>query len=197
MDGHDGIVLTGGTGRRLGGISKAELSLAGRSLLAMSLKALSGARRVVVVGGEVALPEGPLPEVLWTREEPPGGGPAAAIAAALPLIDQPVVVVLAVDYPFAAGAVPRLLAALSNERGSAAGAVLVDAEGRPQTLLAAYSRHGLAAAVERHGPELGDRSVRELLEGLRLVQVPAEDNETLDIDTPEDLARAEEILGAS
>ena len=106
----DAVVLAGGAGRRLGGVSKGEVELAGQRLVDHVLAATGAARRVVVVG-EVPVPEG----VLLTREEPPGGGPAAGVVAGLarlaarpgPAADW--VLLLACDLPGAGEAVPELL----------------------------------------------------------------------------------------
>ena len=49
---HDAIVLAGGEGRRLGGVTKANVEVAGRRLLVHALDAAAGARRIVVAGPE-------------------------------------------------------------------------------------------------------------------------------------------------
>ncbi|MFD1214070.1 molybdenum cofactor guanylyltransferase, partial [Arthrobacter sp. GCM10027362] len=47
---HDAVVLAGGRSSRLGGVPKALLEFEGRTLLRRTLDALSGARRIAVVG---------------------------------------------------------------------------------------------------------------------------------------------------
>ncbi|MBB2922821.1 NTP transferase domain-containing protein [Cellulomonas cellasea] len=82
---YDALVLAGGRARRLGGVSKPDVVVSGRRLLAHVLDAAEagpggGARRIVVVApGSVAVPGG----VLRTLEDPPDGGPVAGIAAGL------------------------------------------------------------------------------------------------------------------
>ncbi|MGW6129156.1 molybdenum cofactor guanylyltransferase [Cellulomonas sp. NPDC055163] len=82
---YDALVLAGGRARRLGGVSKPDVLVAGRRLLAHVLDAAAagpggGARRTVVVApGSVAVPG----DVLRTLEDPPDGGPVAGIAAGL------------------------------------------------------------------------------------------------------------------
>ncbi|UEJ82960.1 NTP transferase domain-containing protein [Brachybacterium halotolerans subsp. kimchii] len=77
------IVLGGGEGRRLGGVSKPDLLLGGRRLLDRVLDAGSEcAPRVVVAPETVEVPSG----VLRTLEDPPAGGPVAGIAAGLALL---------------------------------------------------------------------------------------------------------------
>src|SRR4051794_27690959 len=73
----DAIVGAGGRGTRLGGVDKASLDVAGRSLLERVLDAVAAARTVVVVGDE--RPTGR--PVRWTREQPAYGGPVAAAYA--------------------------------------------------------------------------------------------------------------------
>src|SRR4051794_8978521 len=91
------VILTGGTATRLGGLDKASLELADRSLLDHALAAVAGADEVVVVGPRAPAPAG----VRFTREEPPGGGPLAGIAAGVSALTpgHRRVVVLAVDMP--------------------------------------------------------------------------------------------------
>lgn len=186
----DAVVLAGGTARRLGGVSKPDVELAGRRLLDHALDAASGARRVVVVAPpSVAVPPG----VLRTLEDPPHGGPVAGIAAGLGALEDDdgvssptpsLVLVLACDVPGAAGAVPDLVRVAAASPG---GACLVDAAGHRQGLVGVYRRQGLRARLA----ELGggrDVSVRALLAGLPLTEVRARETETADVDTWADLA---------
>src|SRR5688572_27736790 len=70
----DAVVLAGGRAERLEGADKAALDVAGATLLDRALRAVAGARTVVVVGDErpTDVP------VVWTRERPAYGGPVAA-----------------------------------------------------------------------------------------------------------------------
>lgn len=171
----DAIVLTGGGATRLGGIDKSSLRVDGRTLLDVTLDAVDGARRIVVVG-----PGG-------VSEQPPGGGPAAAIGAGVvALAADPeaadVVVVLACDMPGIAAAVPVLLVA---------GPGSLAREGdRVQYLAAVHDVPALRGAVDEHAHHLHGLSVRALLDGLdlHLVDVPA--GSTADVDTWADADRA-------
>jgi molybdopterin-guanine dinucleotide biosynthesis protein A len=192
--GFDGVVLSGGQGRRFGA-DKTAVQLGGTSLLDRAVGALADARRVVVVG-----PRDPSavvgPEVVRVREDPPGGGPGAALAAGLAEVGAPVVVVLAADLPFVdRDAVASLVAALEQAASVGAvpvdGVVPVDADGRPQPLLAAYRTDALRRAVAAQD-DLAGLSLRRLLAGLSLVH-PRElagSGTLADVDTPEDLTRA-------
>jgi molybdopterin-guanine dinucleotide biosynthesis protein A len=178
---YDAIVLAGGTARRLGGVAKPQLAVGGITLLDRAVAAVSGARRVVVVGPQqpVASP------VAWCREIPPGGGPVAAIAAGLLRVSAPTVVVLAADLPWIAPAVPALLAAVP----AAGAAVLVDPAGRVNHLAAAWRRPALAAALGALGEPAG-AAVRSLVAIADHVLVPDPDGWGRDCDTWDDLADA-------
>lgn len=179
------MVLTGGTGRRLGGVDKGALELAGSTLLERALAATTGADEVVVVG-EPAPTSRP---VTWAREDPPGGGPAAGLLAGVDAFGRPpeVVWVLAVDMPrVTAGTFERLLAAVLSDE-AVDGAVLLAADGHRQTLAAAYRHAALATARPARREDEQDLAVRRLVAGLRLAEVPAVGAESRDVDTWEDL----------
>ncbi|NUP21229.1 MAG: NTP transferase domain-containing protein, partial [Streptomyces sp.] len=147
---YDAVVLAGGGARRLGGVDKPALRVGGRALLDRVLAACADAHTTVVV----ADPRPTARPVIWARENPPGGGPLAALDAGLRHTTAEHVVVLSADLPFLdAGTVRRLLTALRTS--DADGALLTDADGRDQPLVAAYRasavRRELAALT--HGQE--------------------------------------------
>ncbi len=47
---YDAIIVAGGQGSRMGGVSKADLDIGGRRLLDIVLSAVTGAATTVVVG---------------------------------------------------------------------------------------------------------------------------------------------------
>jgi molybdopterin-guanine dinucleotide biosynthesis protein A len=171
------VVLTGGTGVRLGGRDKATLELAGRSLLDHALTAVAAADEVVVVGPQV-----PAVDARFVREDPQGGGPLAGVAAGVAALaaGHDRVVVLAVDMPgVTAATVARLLAASAN--GDAAW--LVDGSGRRQ----------LAGAVR---PSLVPRAADARGSAMRLLMTAGDtrdvavlEGEAADVDTWDDLVR--------
>jgi molybdopterin-guanine dinucleotide biosynthesis protein A len=185
----DAVVLAGGISRRMSANStdKTGLDVGGASLLDRAADAVAAAARIVVVGQPRPVGR----SVVWTLEEPPGSGPAAALMAGLAGVEAEVVVVLAADLPFAATAVPRLVAALATQTADAT--MLVDESGRRQPLLAAYATAALRARAA-DGP-WADRSVRDLVAPLRVVEVTALPDEALDCDTPDDLALARTRAG--
>ena len=76
------IVLAGGEGRRLGGASKADVSIGGRRLLdrvVAGVRPFVSGRIAAVAPDSVDVPPG----VLRTLEDPPAGGPLAGIDAGL------------------------------------------------------------------------------------------------------------------
>ncbi|HEY8588234.1 MAG TPA: NTP transferase domain-containing protein [Naasia sp.] len=200
------VILAGGRGSRLGGADKAALRLGGVPLVDRLLSALADAAAVVVVGDHPPTSAAALVRVSVVRENPPFGGPVAATAAGLDELSRleesarvpghpDAVALLAVDMPHAAAALPLLLDAWpsSAEAGQEAdGVIAVDGAGRRQSLLALYRTDRLREAVagivrERGGVE--GSSMRLLLAGLDLREVPVPDLAAADVDTPEDAAR--------
>lgn len=190
---YDAVVLAGGAARRLGGADKPGVRVGGRSLLDRVLAACAGARTTVVVA-EARPTARP---VRWAREEPPGAGPLAALDAGLRHTTADHVVVLSADLPFLRPAtVRRLLSAL--HAGEADGALLTDADGRDQPLVAAYRapalRRELTALTEdraAHGAQgaLTGLPLRRLTAALDLVRVP-DHVASFDCDTWDDIATA-------
>src|SRR5699024_3165287 len=72
----------------------------------------------VIVAGQPPVPPG----VHQVQEDPAGGGPVAGIVAGLARVCAPWTLVLAVDQPDAARAVPGLLAAAVSEKRADGGA---------------------------------------------------------------------------
>jgi len=178
------VVLTGGTGARMGGADKAALAVGGVSLLERALAATVAAVEVVVVGAAVPTTR----PVRWTREEPPGGGPAAGLLAGLRAFADlpPLVAVLAVDMPrVTATTIARLTRAVARERVD--GALLVDRDGRRQLLCGVYRSTALLTAAPPRREDEHGLPVHRLLSGLVLGEVPALEQEAADVDTWEDL----------
>ena len=178
----EAIVLAGGRSSRMHA-DKLALEIREISLLDHALAAVADAQSVIVVGPRRRVSTH-AENLHWTTEQPPGSGPASAIAQALPMVRAPIVVVLAADVPFAATAIPRLLAALQTHDA----AMLIDESGRRQRLVAVYATQRLRERAA--GQTWADKSVRSLVDGLDVVEVASLDAEALDCDTPDDLARA-------
>lgn len=165
------IILTGGQGRRLGGVDKAALSYRDTTLLDHVLSVVDDASEIVVVG-----PEKDIPGVVWAREDPPGGGPLAGLAAGLREVTAERVAVLAVDQPGLTGdTIARLRAAGGN-------AVLCD--DRTQWLIGMWNADDLRRVLPEDPRDL---PLRKTLQQLNPVEVSALPGETRDVDTPADL----------
>ncbi|MCX4982019.1 NTP transferase domain-containing protein [Streptomyces sp. NBC_00572] len=186
---HDAVVLAGGAARRLGGADKPGVRVGGRALLDRVLTACRGADRTVVVGD----PRPTVRPVRWTREDPPGGGPLAALDAGVRETRADVLLVLSADLPFLdEDTVRRLLGALAEDPEAEA-ALLTDAGGRDQPLVAAYRAAPLRRELARIAGERGtlDGGPLRLLTGaLRLTRVAAGPLASFDCDTWEDIATA-------
>lgn len=186
---YDAIVLAGGAAKRLGGADKPAVRVGGRALLDRVLAGCRGAGRTVVVGGRRTT----VRPVAWAREEPPGGGPLAALDAGAREVEAGTALVLSADLPFLdEGTGRRLLDALSAAPDAEA-ALLVDADGRDQPLVAAYRtdalRRELALIADAHGT-LAGLPLRLLTRELHIVRVTAEPLASFDCDTWEDIAAA-------
>lgn len=184
------IIVAGGAGKRLSGVSKPGLVIAGRTLIDRTIDACAGASRIVVVGGEHLKRD----DALWTCEEPPGSGPAAGLAAGLAALDaagdaSALVLVLGADTPRAHEGVAALFARLREDAPAAEdggdGAWLVDGSGVAQPLVAVYRRAAIAA---RCGAEATPgASLRRVTGGLDMAAVDDVYEASRDVDTWEDV----------
>jgi molybdopterin-guanine dinucleotide biosynthesis protein A len=180
----DAVILAGGRGSRLGGVSKASLMRGQDTLLRIAVAAASGARQIAVVG-DVEPDSG----YRVTRESPPFAGPVAAISAGLDALSDgpsPLVLVLACDMPDVAQAVQALLAHPPSADGmtGADGVIGTDASGHDQYLVAVYSRRALDQRVSEM--RVVDASMRELTRGLSLERIAVPPGSTDDVDTWQD-----------
>ncbi|RLP07615.1 molybdenum cofactor guanylyltransferase [Propionibacterium australiense] len=192
------VVIAGGSGERLGGMSKADIALGGRRLLDLVLDGLDAVvdgALVVVAPGSVQVPEG----CRRTLEDPPGGGPLAGVAAGLAALPEAIgqdelVFVCGVDTPAVGALAPPLVRALSRHPGSD-GAVPVGGAPEPyrQYLQGLYRRGPLARLLA--AAPTRDRGVTRTLRVLDLVEVPVPADVCRDLDSPADLAWWADRLG--
>ncbi|WP_344731684.1 molybdenum cofactor guanylyltransferase, partial [Spinactinospora alkalitolerans] len=187
LEAFDAVILAGGAGRRLGGADKPALEVAGATLLERVAAAASGADSTVVVG-----PRRPSPAARYVSEDPPRSGPVPALRAGLAEVDAPWFALLAGDLPFLE---PAHVTLLRSSAMGHCGALLVDAEGRPQWLIGVWHTATVRAALT----DYAGHSVRGLLGPLdpnRIVPGEAGDMTAFDCDTPEALAEARAALEA-
>lgn len=187
------IVVGGGGGERLGGVSKPDLTLGGVRLIDRVCDALleaCGAGCVAVVPPAVRVPD----SVLRTLEDPPGGGPLAGIDAGLAALGAPAdawVVVVSVDCPGIADVLAALLDEPLGDRCE--GRILRGGVPEPfdQYLMGVYRvgalRRVIDEAVARRGSVRG-MGVRRVLRALALERVDVSADVCRDVDTPEDVA---------
>jgi len=192
----DAVILAGGKGSRLGGLSKPiALGREGETLLDMVIRAASEAERIVVVG-DVPARDG----ILLARESPPFSGPASALACGLGILSAnpaPFTLVLAADQPDVGPAVAALVQALMTTDGRQEdGAIAIDATNRDQYLIGIYSTAALRkrllalnAASPSRAPTTADLSMRSLISGLVLARVTVPLGSADDVDTWDDAAR--------
>jgi molybdopterin-guanine dinucleotide biosynthesis protein A len=178
-----GVVLAGGLGRRMGA-PKATASLRGRPLVAYPLDALGQVcdRVVVVAKRETELPAG---IERWDEPDDPRH-PIAGITHALERAGEPILV-CAADMPFVS---PDVLSLLADELRPGLKAAAAFCEGRLEPLLAAYAREALEVLAEAPA----DEPLRRTVESLMPVLVDVSPEVVFNVNTPEDLARAEERL---
>lgn len=186
-----GVVLAGGLARRLGGEDKALLDLGEGPLLSRTLATLRPRVTGVAVIGDPERHAGFGAPV--HRDLRPGNGPLGGLDTALALANAPYVLLLSCDLPFVDGALLDALLAAPPE----ADAVVPVLRGREEPLCARYAvglRDAVTAALDA-----GQRKMIELYVGLPAARLdvealglaPAE--ALLNINSPDDLARAREI----
>ena len=187
------MVVGGGGGERLGGVSKPDLTLGGVRLIDRVCGVLveaCGAGCVAVVPPTVRVPEG----VVRTLEDPPSGGPLAGIDAglrALGVDDDVLVVVVSVDAPGVAGLVPALLGSPLGSDSEGRIAVGGDPQPFDQYLMGVYRAGALRRILDEAVAALGSVrgvGVRRVLRDLELERVNVGADVCRDIDTPEDVA---------
>src|SRR4051794_3867329 len=182
-----GAVLAGGRGRRLGG-SKPAVQLAGRPLAFYAAAALAGVCDRVAL---VSKPHSELPDLpgveRWNEPEEPHH-PLTGIVHALERAGGPVLV-CAADMPFVTTDALRTL--LQGAGGAEAPAVVAVADGVLQPVLGLYA----PAALDTLREAEADAPLTEAVEALDPARVALPPALVCSIDTPEELAEAEERLG--
>jgi molybdopterin-guanine dinucleotide biosynthesis protein A len=193
-----GVLLAGGRGTRLGAASpKALVTCGGQTLLARAMTTLERLCDpvVVVAPGEMELPVSRTDRV----DDPPGArGPLAAMLAGLASRPFGEALVLAVDLPLVTVAA---LTALRAFRGDAL-AVMAAPGALPQPLAAWYAP-GARALLEA-ALASGERSLIAACRTLNprlviddeLTAIPEGGGFQWNVNTAEDLARAERLLAA-
>jgi molybdopterin-guanine dinucleotide biosynthesis protein A len=177
-----GIVLTGGTSRRLG-FDKTTVEVGGETLATRAARVLSAVCAPVV---EVGPGRSGLPSV---REDPPGAGPLAALVAGAAALGGAQVVLLACDL---VAVEPPLLRLLAGWPGAPTAVPRV--AGRDQLVCARYGADAIATATRLLAA--GERSLRALIAAVEADVLTEEhwgavatEASFADLDVPADLDR--------
>lgn len=171
----------------MGGVDKAALRVGNVTLLENVLAAAAPLCSALVVVGPVRPTR--LPGVVFTIESNPGGGPVPAVVAGLEKAGgADAVFVLAADLALlSTGGLERLLAALGDSGAGAAAAAGENAT--PNPLLAVYRTTAVRSALEKLGPDPRGIAAARLLPEDTVV-VPMDPDETLNVNTQDDLRAA-------
>jgi molybdopterin-guanine dinucleotide biosynthesis protein A len=185
-----GVVLAGGRSSRMG-TPKASVELGGAPLIERPLLAMRDARMEAVVVAKPGTQLPPLEVPVWQEPEEPAH-PLTGIVAALEQGGRPVVV-CGCDLPFLP---PALLAHLA---GRCEPLVVLDAAGRLHPLVGRYTP-ALVDALRTGRDE--QRPMHEVVTELGAVRITEPklqrygdpDRIVFNVNTPADLARAQELL---
>ena len=186
------VIMAGGDSQRMGR-DKASLVLGEQTLMQRVAEIMQVVFPQVVVSVRTPRADVALPQVCDAFSDV---GPLAGLCAGLDYASQngvPWIFAVATDMPFVR---PALIEQLANYR-SGVDAVVPLVDGHPQPLAAFYSIDALPA-VRALATGEGKRSLRAALERLQVAYVHAADLITadpgldsfVDLDTPEDLAKA-------
>ena len=190
-----GAIIAGGPAKRLGGVAKPFLTIGGRTIAERQLPLLRAVfPRVLVVANDPGPWAQSGAEVVPDRIA--GAGPMGGIHAALTAADDcDAVVCVGGDLPFIE---PALLAALRDRPGGA-GAVAARTAVGIEPLCARYARALLAEVDARL--EAGALAIHTMLEaiavdwieGAELAALDPDGRSFFNINTPDDLRRAEAL----
>jgi molybdopterin-guanine dinucleotide biosynthesis protein A len=191
MSGYSAVVLAGGRATRLGGVNKAQLEIAGASLLERVIGALRPVAEQIVVVGHLAGDNPPsdvqvLPDALEEH------GTLVGIYTGLRAVRNEVALVVACDMPFLSAPLLGRIARLSEGYDVAVPVV----HGYLEALHAAYRRSCLPVmeeAIRRRQFKIidfyPDVKVREVHER-EMRDLDPDFRSFLNVNTPADLERA-------
>lgn len=196
-----GIVLAGGRSSRMG-TDKAQLAVAGRTLLQRAIDGLAAITDHVwvVTDGRAPYPvELPAGRIDFVADQVPGAGALGGIYSGLAASDRAFNLAVACDMPFLHPALLRYLVSLAPGYDL----VLPVIEGGQEPLHAVYGRGCLAPMAERI--QRGQYKVIGFVDSVRVRLVDeteaARHDPTLrsfrNCNTPEDLAEARRLIGAA
>ena len=181
------VVLCGGRGKRLGGVDKPLVELAGKTLLARLIERLEPQVDAIVLSGvrdRKAYESYGHPLV---EDEDPDQGPLAGIVSARSVVQTPWTLTTPADTPFLPSDLVSSLASCCRRTGAA----VVTAGGHRQNLAMLLDRERVDSLARFYAD--GGRAVHRWLaaNGVEQVELPAPG--FFNINTPDDLARAHDL----
>lgn len=183
------VVLSGGRGSRMGGCDKSALTIGGERFLDRMQRELCGFGELILSSNDPVMAEGTAFSAV--PDHVAGQGPMGGIAASLEAAKFPHAFVTACDMPFFNGAlVDFVLAAYNGEDAL----ICRTQDGKVHPLCGIYAKTCLPAFLESLEKE--HFKLIRLLEDLncRILDIPGEySRHFVNINTPQDLARAREL----
>lgn len=181
-------MLCGGHGSRLGGVDKPLVELAGRTLLARLIERLEPQVDAVVLSGVREPRDYEALGYPLVEDEDRDQGPLAGIVSARSVVRTPWILTTPVDTPF----LPLNLVSSLAPTCQRTGAAVVTAGGHRQNLAMLLDPERAESLARFYTG--GGRAVHRWLaaHGVEEVELPAAS--FLNINTPDDLARADELL---
>jgi molybdopterin-guanine dinucleotide biosynthesis protein A len=193
------VILAGGRGRRMGGVVKAMLPLGGRPLLEHVVRRLTSQVSPIAISANdpaIVAAQPMLTDAHDDRRGPLAGLLAGMVwARAQPGIRR--IVSLPVDCPFLPGDLVARLCAIADATGAS---VVVAASGgieHPTVALWDLALAGALRAVVEAGTDLSVRRFYQAHQVAICVFEAGDRDPFFNVNTPEDLARAEDALRVS
>jgi molybdenum cofactor guanylyltransferase len=181
-------ILAGGRGKRLGNVDKGLVRVGGEPIVARQQRVLAPLveERLIVAGDPTPYKQFGARLVVDLR---PGGGPLAGIEAALTATSADALLVFACDLPF----LDEALVTALRDAEPAAEAVVARLDGKAQPLAARYARTILPKAQRRLSRD--QLRMLDFVGALdpRFVDFPGDTRALFNVNTPVELARAEEL----
>lgn len=186
------IILVGGQSRRLGR-NKAEVVIAGKSMLERVVGVITPLFDDIVLAGAAAKPPD-VGKVRVVEDEIPGVGPLGGLYTGLGAVRNPRAFCVACDMPLITRKLIRQLLRTHTE----AAAVVFRIGGKLQPLCAIYAK-ALRPLIQQQ-IEVGDYRLKGLLERIEPAFIDLADREDVrrilfNVNRPEDLARLRNIFG--
>jgi molybdopterin-guanine dinucleotide biosynthesis protein A len=189
------VIVAGGNATRLGGVAKGLLDVGGLRIIDRVAAGMSPVTNEILIATNAPDASTWLPEVRIVNDILTGGGAAAGIHAALRATGGPILVV-GWDMPFVVSPVLELIVERANT-GRWDAVVPAGAPAAGLEPLCAWYSVAAADAIERRWAQ-GERSLHDLLTGIRTCIVPTEAMATIapverlfhNVNTPADLAAA-------